>query len=72
MQPNDSYFCKNDNLIIYIFIFEFKSWALVVFHEICSEATQRIETWKDNSQFNQCFNQFKEQKTDGENRESVL
>jgi|TARA_Y100000294_G_C8513607_1_gene319840 hypothetical protein len=45
-----------------IFIFESKSWALVVFHEICSEATQRIETRKNNSLFNQCFNQFKEQK----------
>jgi len=44
----------------YIFIFESKLWALVVSHEICSEATQRIETRKDNSLFNQCFNQFKE------------
>lgn len=46
--PNDSYFCKNDNLLTYIFIFEFKSWALVVFHEIFLETSQRIVTWKNN------------------------
>ena len=54
-----------------IFIFKSKLWDLVVSHEICSEATLRIETRKDNSLFNQCFNQFKEQKPMGKNRESV-
>ena len=43
-----------------IFIFEFKSWALVVFHEIYSEATQGFETRGDNSKFNQCFIPFKQ------------
>ncbi len=32
-----------------IFIFESKSWDLIVFYEICLEETQRIEAWKNNS-----------------------
>gem|GEM_PF-6446116 len=42
-------FSKWDVLRTYIIIFESKSWDLIVFHEICSEATQTFETRKDNS-----------------------
>ena len=54
----------------YIIIFESKSWDLIVFHEICSEATQTFETRKNNSEFINALPSSSSH-ADGKNKESI-